>query len=127
MRTQYTPKLVFSVCRESNSHLENYNHHCNALKALEMAGVPTVKAIGVYRGIREFSIIIKDTPDNRENVLKLCNYYFQESYLEIDNEGTGTLVFLNQDFKINLGRYSVSNNEPSGDFTKVGEDYVTFG
>lgn len=126
MREQYTPKIIFSVFLECNSYSENYDHHYWTMKGLEMAGIRYVEAKGVYDGVQELSLVVKNTKENLQRVQNITKHFQQESYLMIDNEGYGVLNFLDGD-SIPIGKYSVSQTKPDCDYTEMDGDYVTFG
>lgn len=126
MRAQYTPKIIFSVFLECNSYSENYDHHHWTMKGLEMADIRYTEAKGVYKGKQELSLVVNDTKDNLQRVKNITKHFQQESYLTIDNEGTGILNFLDGG-SISLGRYSVSQTKPEGDYTEISGDYIVFG
>lgn len=126
MRTQYTPKIIFSVFDSKLDIYENYSRHVSTKKYLKEAGVSFEEVNGVYKGEAEHSFIIKDTLTNRTHSWRLAKMFQQESVLLMDNEGTGLLFYLDSGKTEVLGRLKVTNRKPQGDYSKIGNTYFNF-
>jgi hypothetical protein len=108
---RYTNALIFSGYDSRNSKLVNRTEHKRIRRVLEISEIPYKQVIGVYRGSREKSFIIADTPDNRKLCHDLCVQNNQDSFAVQDQWGVLTLQYLSGGFEV-LGKYESSSYKP---------------
>lgn len=125
MRTRYTPKLIFSVHRHDRSDTTNWHSHASTVLAFKHTGITFMEVEGQYSGVRERAIILKDTEYHREIVSRLTKYHEQDCILSIDEDGIGTLEYVDGSTQ-GIGQYRVLTERPQGDYTLIGQDYVVF-
>ncbi len=126
MRMRYKPRIFVSVYQDDVELYDNMVNALDAFRGMKSTGATVTPVEGVYKGYKEKSMMLYNTQDNLENVLKLAKHFNQESVLITDEEGKGWLRYLDGRKDELIGRLKVSETEPNGDYSKVGREYITF-
>lgn len=124
MRTQYTPKLIFSVEQFSKSMDYNLTSTYIVHNDLSDRGIPFTVTRGVYEGTREQGFVVKDTPENRALVKHYMKLHNQECFLELSNEGFGILHYENASETI--GMLKTYTKAPEGNHTFIPSENTYF-
>lgn len=108
-----TPKvIIFSVYQSGLSETDNLSNHFNTLMMLESEGIEYKTMQGVYKGVSERSILVLNTQDNFDVVLKLTSFHNQESILISDENRDTQLLFLKTGQVESIGKLTeVSESE----------------
>lgn len=118
--------IIFSVFSSDVSIHVNIDRTEYVTASLELDGVNFQLADGVYKGNRETSIIVIDTPKNRALVLGFASLFCQESVLIIDENQNGELVTSAGDYLLTVGRIRCVSERVAKSrdaYTKVGNAF----
>ena len=124
MRAQYTPFLIISASQDNISR--NAELSCQLASELIASEIKHKRCVGVYKGDKETSFLLKDNKKNRAIVEYFLAKYSQECYLEMSNEGRGSLVYPDGKTEyigmLNTGKDVVKRKN----FTYIPETYTAF-
>ena len=94
MRALYPEFIVFSVFNSQNTEDANDDNHVTVLQDLKARGFDVLESLGVYKGVKEKSIILFTPVNDISALVKLHLAKFkQESYLQVDAARQAKLVY----------------------------------
>ena len=121
-----SPKIFISTDRHDVPQGTNSSNFITFHESLTLAGKPFRVARGRYQGIEERSFVLEHSIENMGIALESAKVFNQDSILVLDNEGRGTLVYIDGRPDEVIGFINVGTERPQGDFTKIGSQYITF-
>lgn len=108
--------IIFSVSQLSEPQWKNIDNHEATKRVLRDRGVDYIEAIGMYKGVKELSLIVLK---QYESVVKqLVQVFKQESYLVSENDRSTSLV-LSSGEVIFLGRLAPINAAESTNYDNL--------
>ncbi len=102
---ELNPIIIFSVFNKGLGDT-NLVRHQSVKTTFLLEGITFKEVVGHYKGYDELSLVIADTPKNRELVLTIAKESTQESILIRDNQGFATLIYLANNKSEFLGQFS---------------------
>ncbi len=119
-------KILVSVFQSSQSLEANTANHNKAIEMLTREAIPFQVVKGVYKGSSELSFLLSSDSAqghfvNQFMALNLGRLFNQESILEVHNDNTAQLLYLNGTTIANLGEFSEVSEQVA-----LGLDSYTF-
>lgn len=105
MRALQSNKVFVSAFRTDKSDEQNRVNHEYAFKMLKSRGFNFQVVRGTYKGVSELAFVllagdVKTHEDNLRVAFELAHLYSQESVLEVHNDGTAELHYLDNGYRV---------------------------
>ncbi len=117
MKALKTNKVFFSVYNADKTESVNFNRHEKFKGFLDAEGISYVELIGVYKGVKELSLLLQSTDireheSNLQRAIEFGRNYGQESILEVHNDDTAILHYLDSGYRTDMvGKLRVTTKE----------------
>lgn len=113
--------IIFSVYRQEFNERNELNHE-STIRALNDLGIKTTRAIGMYKGDSEKSIVVTYNDYNYDQVVSFAKLFNQESILMVSNKSDAHLLFLEPISTMSLGVFKEVSKEYA--MTKEAYTYI---
>lgn len=102
--------IIFSVFRPEFADKNELNHE-STIRALNDLGIKTTRAIGMYKGESEKSIVVAYNDYNYDQVISFARLFNQESILMISDKSDAHLLFIESMSTMPIGKVKETSEE----------------